>query len=51
MHQLEDNLNAVQVQLSNEELAQLQAMTPLAPVYPHWFTQNLPDQPVVQALS
>jgi aryl-alcohol dehydrogenase-like predicted oxidoreductase len=43
LHQLEDNLKAVEVGLSEEELNELDAMTAPAPLYPHWFNNNLVD--------
>ncbi len=50
LHQLEDNLGAVNVKLSEEEVAALDAATALAPVYPNWFIDNLADRPVAEAL-
>ena len=49
--QLEDNLKAMDVQLSEGELAELDAATALAPVYPNWFSQNLVDRPAADALG
>lgn len=49
--QLEDNLGAAGIKLSAEEVAELDAATPLAPVYPNWFIDNLADQPAVEALG
>jgi aryl-alcohol dehydrogenase-like predicted oxidoreductase len=43
LYQLEDNLKAVEVELSEEELNELDAMTATAPLYPHWFNNNLVD--------
>ncbi len=43
LHQLEDNLKAVEVKLSEEELQDLDAMTAPATLYPHWFNNNLVD--------
>lgn len=51
MQQLEDNLGAVNVQLTPEEIAELEAATPLAPVYPNWFNDRLVDRPLVDALA
>jgi aryl-alcohol dehydrogenase-like predicted oxidoreductase len=42
-HQLEDNLKAVEVNLSDEEIAELDAMTAPATQYPNWFNANLID--------
>lgn len=50
-HQLEDNLAAIEVTLSEADLAELDAATPLTPVYPNWFIDNLADQPVRKALA
>jgi aryl-alcohol dehydrogenase-like predicted oxidoreductase len=43
IHQLEDNLKAVDVELSEAELKTLDDITRPAPLYPHWFVQNLAD--------
>lgn len=43
LHQLEDNLNAVDVKLTDDEVSELDAMTNPQPVYPRWFNQNLVD--------
>jgi aryl-alcohol dehydrogenase-like predicted oxidoreductase len=43
LHQLEDNLKAVEVELSAEELNELDTMTAPATLYPHWFNDNLVD--------
>jgi aryl-alcohol dehydrogenase-like predicted oxidoreductase len=43
LHQLEDNLRAVEVKLSDSEVAELDAMTAPATLYPHWFNINLVD--------
>ncbi|MDT4895240.1 MAG: hypothetical protein QOH25_317 [Acidobacteriota bacterium] len=43
LHQLEDNLRAVEVKLSEAEEAELDAMTAPATLYPHWFNINLVD--------
>jgi aryl-alcohol dehydrogenase-like predicted oxidoreductase len=50
-HQLTDNLGAADVRLTTEELAELDAATPLPPVYPNWFNTNLKDQPVATAIA
>ena len=44
MHQLEDNLTAIDVELSAAELQQLDQMTKPPAIYPHWFNQQLVDQ-------
>ena len=51
LHQLEDNLKAVEVELSREELNELDAMTAPAPLYPHWFNNNLVDAKHKEILS
>jgi aryl-alcohol dehydrogenase-like predicted oxidoreductase len=49
--QLEDNLKSADVSLSAAEVAQLDAATPMAPVYPHWYNQAFLDQPISMALQ
>jgi aryl-alcohol dehydrogenase-like predicted oxidoreductase len=49
--QLDDNLAAVDVHLTEADLAELDAATPLLAVYPNWFIDNLTDQPVIKALA
>jgi aryl-alcohol dehydrogenase-like predicted oxidoreductase len=39
--QLEDNLGAVAVKLSEVEVAELDAATPLPEVYPNWFNDRI----------
>lgn len=51
IHQLEDNLKAVEVQLSVEEQAELDLMTKPPALYPHWFNQNLLDAKHKEALT
>jgi aryl-alcohol dehydrogenase-like predicted oxidoreductase len=51
LSQLNDNLGAADLTLTEAEIAELEAATPLMPVYPNWFNQNLVDQPVAQALA
>lgn len=50
-HQLKDNLGAADLALTPAEIAELDAETVPAPVYPNWFIDNLVDQPVAQALG
>ena len=50
-HQLDDNLAAVDLKLAEGDIAELDAATPLAPVYPNWFIENLADRPTAQALE
>jgi aryl-alcohol dehydrogenase-like predicted oxidoreductase len=42
-HQLEDNLKAADLKLSEEEVAELDAITAPTPLYPNWFNANLID--------
>ncbi|PTY08676.1 aldo/keto reductase [Opitutaceae bacterium EW11] len=52
LSQLEDNLGAADLQLSAAELSELDEATPLAPVYPNWFTDRISaDQPAMKALA
>jgi aryl-alcohol dehydrogenase-like predicted oxidoreductase len=41
--QLEDNLKASDVRLSANELAELDALTAPAPIYPNWFQAKTVD--------
>jgi aryl-alcohol dehydrogenase-like predicted oxidoreductase len=51
LSQLDDNLKAVSVTLTAAQIAELDAATALAPVYPNFFTDGLAvDQPVADAL-
>jgi aryl-alcohol dehydrogenase-like predicted oxidoreductase len=43
LSQLEDNLKAVEVKLSDSEVAELDAATAPTPIYPNWFNTNLLD--------
>jgi aryl-alcohol dehydrogenase-like predicted oxidoreductase len=49
--QLEDNLRALDVILSEAELSQLDAATALKPVYPNWFIDGSVDQPMAKAIA
>jgi aryl-alcohol dehydrogenase-like predicted oxidoreductase len=51
LHQLDDNLGAANIKLSAAEIAELDAATPLPPVYPNWFIDNLRDQAALNALA
>jgi aryl-alcohol dehydrogenase-like predicted oxidoreductase len=52
LNQLEDNLKSVNVKLTAEQIAELDAATPLPTVYPNFFTDNIAvDRPVAEALS
>ncbi len=43
IHQLEDNLKAVKIQLTESDVERLNTLTAPQPLYPHWFNQNLVD--------
>lgn len=49
--QLEDNLGAVEVRLTADEMAQLDGASPHAEYYPRWFTSRLRDPAVEKALG
>lgn len=49
--QLEGNLGAVEVQLTGEEIAILDAATTPTPVYPHWFANITKDSDAAIALG
>ena len=49
--QLDENLKAAALELSEEEVAELNKATALAPVYPNWFIQNLADKRTADALA
>lgn len=49
--QLTDNLGAADLILSAEEVSQLDAATPLPPVYPHWYIDRFGDEPALKALG
>ncbi len=49
--QLEDNLAAVDVTLSEAEVLELDAATKPVAVYPNWFVEKLVDQPIATALG
>lgn len=51
MAQLEDNLSAIEVKLSPDEIAKLEEITATPLPYPHWFTQRVQDQQVTAALQ
>jgi aryl-alcohol dehydrogenase-like predicted oxidoreductase len=42
-HQLEDDLKAADLKLSEAEVAELDAITAPTPLYPNWFNANLID--------
>ncbi len=48
--QLEDNLGAVDLELTSEELRDLDELTAPAPPYPNWMIERFPDAPVEKAL-
>ena len=49
--QLDDNLAAANVQLTTEQMAQLDELTAPSPLYPHWFTARVQDPPAAAALA
>ena len=51
MAQLEDNLVAADLQLTNEEIGVLDQLTTLAPIYPNWFNARTVDAVTSKALS
>lgn len=52
LSQLEDNLAAAAITLTAAEVAELDAATALAPVYPNFFMDNIAqDRPVAEALG
>ena len=51
LNQLDDNLGAANVSLSEAELAELDAATELSPVCPNWFIERLQDQATAKAIA
>jgi aryl-alcohol dehydrogenase-like predicted oxidoreductase len=51
MSQLEDNLRAVDIQLSAEELQRMDSLTEPAPIYPNWFNRKIRDEVLAKALG
>lgn len=51
MVQLEDNLAAVNLKLSGDDLKMLDERTASPLPYPHWFTERVQDPPVMTALK
>ncbi|MBW7453741.1 aldo/keto reductase, partial [Paenibacillus sepulcri] len=49
--QLEENLNAADLNLTSEEIARLEQLTRPAPLYPNWYTTMTLDSPVAEALK
>lgn len=49
--QLEDNLGAAGLTLSDAEVEELDTMTAQQPLYPHWFNRNLVDAKHSEALT
>jgi len=50
-HQLDDNLKAAALKLSDAEIAALDDATAPPPVYPNWFIERLADQPTAKAIG
>jgi aryl-alcohol dehydrogenase-like predicted oxidoreductase len=51
VHQFDDNLGALDIKLSSEELNELEQLTKPSPVYPNWFQEKTQDTAVTQALT
>jgi aryl-alcohol dehydrogenase-like predicted oxidoreductase len=51
MEQLEDNLGAVNLELSAEDVHELNELTAPAKPYPNWFSERVVDVPVRDALA
>lgn len=51
MSQLDDNLAAADLQLTDDEVAELDTLTAPAPIYPNWFHEKTLDQPATTALQ
>jgi aryl-alcohol dehydrogenase-like predicted oxidoreductase len=51
LHQLEDNLGALNVHLSAEALRRLDELSPHTSYYPNWFTAMVRDQATDKALG
>ena len=49
--QLEENLGALEIRLSQEEMAELDRLSAAPPVYPNWFNQNIRDTRAAEALG
>jgi aryl-alcohol dehydrogenase-like predicted oxidoreductase len=50
VRQLDDNLGALNIELSNQELKELDDFTAPPAIYPSWFHAKTLDQPLAQAL-
>jgi aryl-alcohol dehydrogenase-like predicted oxidoreductase len=51
LSQLDDNLGAANLALSNQEVAELDKLTALRPLYPQWFQTSVTDAAVRDALD
>lgn len=49
--QLDDNLGAIHVELTAQELADLDALTAPLPVYPNWFIEKMEDRTLLEGLG
>ena len=49
--QLDDNLRAADIRLTDEDLKRLEEVTTPSPIYPNWFNARAFDMPVREALS
>lgn len=51
LSQLNDNIATENLRLEPAEVAELDAVTAVTPLYPHWFNARLIDKPVTEALA
>jgi hypothetical protein len=51
MSQLDDNLKAADIVMSQDEVAALDAVTAPTPMYPNWFNEKTADASTRQALG
>ena len=51
MSQLEDNLRAVEIRLTEEELRTIDSLTEPAAIYPNWFNRKIRDEVLSRALG
>ena len=51
LEQLDDNLASARLTLTREDVAELDAATPLPPAYPHWCQTMFTDRVADEALA
>jgi aryl-alcohol dehydrogenase-like predicted oxidoreductase len=51
LSQLEDNLRAVEIRLTDEELKAIDGLTEPPAIYPNWFNRKIRDEVLVKALG